>query len=452
MGKEYNVAMTLTEIRRDPQFLVKPPVAVVEYHTIPTRLHHRLLSSTIIDEISAELSVTIRFQPNTAILEGTHDNIQEAVSRIGSTIEKLKHRNSGLDLHFNQIFRGSQLRQDISHSTNSASDGVRASVLRNEVPDPPPLPEPIPPRPDEPKPERQSRASDKKAILIPEDVPRRKSQLQLRTPQADVMLFGMHISNDLHHELLRKGIIQQLEDKTSSRIYFPRHILHSTLGIPENQTELRAVKQENLVFIHGTREGCETSRRELEAMVKKLDTSLHQIARFGAKYHYEVHGLVHEELRRLDILVETSPNVWAPQPASPPTPPLPNLKRDEYAWTLVRRFDLNDGEDCAWHLRAKSVEDLQAGYRILSKAVQTVSAASYVGRLFFHKSHAFSPLSDIKRQVFQRLQKDFSVKIVLPHGDNIVRIIGSKKMVEAARGDVVKFLDTNWMTMLDMTP
>jgi hypothetical protein len=29
--------------------------------------------------------------------------------------------------------------------------------------------------------------------------------------------------------------------------------------------------------------------------------------------------------------------------------------------------------------------------------------------------------------------------------------VGSKKMVEAAREDVVKFLDVNWMKIVDMT-
>jgi hypothetical protein len=90
----------------------------------------------------------------------------------------------------------------------------------------------------------------------------------------------------------------------------------------------------------------------------------------------------------------------------------------------VRRFDLSDKEDCAWHLRSKSVDALKAGFRIISQAVRTVSAASYIGRLFFHGSHVFTPTSDIKRQVLQRLQTDFGVKIVLPHGDNVARIIG----------------------------
>jgi hypothetical protein len=114
MGKEYNVAMTLTEIRQDPKFLVRPilhimtssfsllnyfyaaqckhPPIVVEYHTIPTRFHSRLLVSSLINDISAELLVTIQFQPDTAVLEGTHDNIQEAVSRIGSVCVNVPNR------------------------------------------------------------------------------------------------------------------------------------------------------------------------------------------------------------------------------------------------------------------------------------------------------------------------------------------------------------------------
>jgi hypothetical protein len=96
--------------------------------------------------------------------------------------------------------------------------------------------------------------------MVPKDVP--NSQ-----PQPEIVLFRMYITNDLHQELLKDRTIQQIEDMTNTHVYFPQHILHATFGTPENQTELHVVKQEDLVFIHGTCEDCEAVQHALEVCV-----------------------------------------------------------------------------------------------------------------------------------------------------------------------------------------
>jgi hypothetical protein len=77
----------------------------------------------------------------------------------------------------------------------------------------------------------------------------------------------MYIVNDLHQELLKDRTVQQIEDMTNTHVYFPRHILHATFGMPENQMELHVMKREDLVFIHGTREDCEAVQCTLEVCV-----------------------------------------------------------------------------------------------------------------------------------------------------------------------------------------